>query len=118
MSTISILLIIVAFGCLGWFFKTKEESTKTVCVIAFLVFFIWGITMIGTERKPKVPKEPKREVVIVYDEEPEDEEPVYEKYLQVEPEREEHEDTLVVPRGGLTEEQKRELQEYLDQRYR
>ena len=103
MSTISILLIIVAFGCLGWSFKTKEESTKTVCVIAFLVFFIWGITMIGTERKPKEPKEPKREVVIVYDEEPE---------------REEHEDTLVVPRGGLTEEQKRKLQEYLDQRYR
>lgn len=109
MSTISILLILVALGCLGWSFKTKDESTKTVCVIAFLVFFIWGITMIGTEQKPK---EPKHDAIVVYEEEtedeeePEDEEPVYEKYLQVEPEREEHEDTLVVPRGGLTEEQR------------
>ena len=100
MSTISILLVIIAIGCLGFSFKTKEESTKTVLIIAFLVFFIWGLTMIGTERKPK---DPKPEVIVVYDEEPE---------------QEENEDTLVVRRGGLTEEQKRELQEYLDQRYR
>ena len=59
MNAISIILIVVAFGCLAFsYFKAKEESTKTVLVLAFLVFFIWGITMIGTETKESTrPKE-------------------------------------------------------------
>ena len=113
MSTISILLIIVAFGCLGWSFKTKEESTKTVCVIAFLVFFIWGITMIGTERKPE---EPKHEIVLVYDEES-DGDYAEQDALEIINSVEKGDDTVSVHRR-LTEEQKRELQEYLNQRYR
>ena len=76
MNIFSAILLLLSAVSLFLYFRSNDESMRCVFVIAFLVFFIWGIFAIGDPKEEAAPVL-GREIPVQYEEPEEPEEDEY-----------------------------------------